>query len=145
MALQEKLEKLPARPGVYLFKDPEGKVLYVGKAVSLRKRVLSYFSPSRPLSGKIHRLLREAKDLDWIVTGSEAEALLYEASFIKEKQPKYNVLFRDDKSYPALKVTVEEAFPRLFIGRGRHEKGIKEIGPFPNAALLKQAFTAVRR
>lgn len=143
--LEEKLAQLPDRPGVYLFKDDHGTVLYVGKAASLRKRVFSYFSPSRPLSGKICRLVQQTEDLEWIGTGSEAEALLFEASLIKEKSPRYNVMFRDDKSYPVLKVTVEEKFPRLFIGRGTHEPGVKTIGPFANATLLKQAFSAIRR
>ena len=142
--VEEKLKSLPDRPGVYLFKDREGKVLYVGKAISLRKRVLSYFQPSRPLTAKLMQLVQQTVDLDWIGTGSEAEALLYEASLIKERQPKYNVAFRDDKSYPYLKVTVDEAFPRLFIGRGTGESGIKSIGPFANAGLLRQAFNAIR-
>ena len=145
MALSEKLKELPDRPGVYLFKDASGRVLYVGKAVSLRKRVLSYFQPGRPLSAKLMQLVRQTADLEWIGTGSEAEALLYESSLIKEKQPKYNVSLRDDKSYPFLKVTVEEEFPRLYIGRGTHEPGVKAIGPFANATLLRQAFGAVRR
>ena len=145
MALSEKLKELPDRPGVYLFKDASGRVLYVGKAVSLRKRVSSYFQPGRPLSAKLMQLVRQTADLEWIGPGSEAEALLYESSLIKEKQPKYNVSLRDDKSYPFLKVTVEEEFPRLYIGRGTHEPGVKAIGPFANATLLRQAFGAVRR
>ncbi len=119
-------------------------MIYVGKAVSLRKRVQTYFQP-RPQAGKVMRMVRQIADCDWIVTGSEAEALLVESSLIKEKQPKYNISLRDDKSYPYLKVTVEERFPRLFIGRGALEPGIKSIGPFTNAALLKQAFRAIRR
>lgn len=144
MVPSEKLKGLPDRPGVYLFKDSSGKILYVGKAISLKHRVGSY-QPGRPLSGRISRLVHEAEDLEWTLSGSEAEALLVESSLIKEHQPKYNVLFRDDKSYPVLKVTVEERFPRLFIGRGARESGIKVIGPFTHAALLKQAFQAIRR
>lgn len=142
--LQEKLKQVPDRPGVYFFKDTEGTVLYVGKATSLRKRVFSYFQPTRPHGPKISWLIQKTVDLEWIVTGSEAEALLYEASLIKEKKPKYNVSFRDDKSYPFIKVTAEEPFPRLFIGRGQ-EPGVKTVGPFANATLLKQAFQAIRR
>ncbi len=162
--VEEKLKTLPDRPGVYIFKGPDGKILYVGKAVSLRKRVLSYFQPGRPLTSKLMQLVEQTADLEWILTGSEAEALLYEAGLIKEKQPKYNVLFRDDKSYPYLKITAEEPFPRLFIGRvapaprhflgskegaasvsrGTGETGIKTIGPFANAGLLRQAFDAIR-
>src|SRR3989338_6641162 len=119
--VEEKLKALPDRPGVYLFKDREGKILYVGKAVSLRKRVSSYFQPARPLTAKLMQMVGQVADLDWILAGSEAEALLYESSQIKESQPKYNVLLRDDKSYPYLKVTVEEPLPRLFIGRGAGE------------------------
>ena len=114
--VKEKLRQLPDRPGVYLFKDRDGKVLYVGKAISLRKRVLSYFQPSRPLTAKLMQLVQQTTDLEWINTGSEAEALLYESSMIKEKQPKYNVSLRDDKSYPYLKVTIEPTAsrPKMF-------------------------------
>ena len=143
--VEEKLKSLPDRPGVYLFKDKEGKILYVGKALSLRKRVHSYFQPGRPLSGKLSLLVGQVAGLDWIPTGSEAEALLFESSLIKENQPKYNVSLRDDKSYPYLKVTLEEEFPRLFVGRGASDPGVKEIGPFTNATLLRQAFQAIRR
>ena len=142
--VEGRLKQLPDKPGVYLFKDREGKVLYVGKALSLKKRVSSYFQPARPLTAKLMQLVGQVADLDWILAGSEAEALLYEAGLIREKQPKYNVLFRDDKSYPYLKVTAEEPFPRLFIGRGTGETGIQAIGPFANAGLLRQAFNAVR-
>lgn len=143
-ALRDKLKQLPETPGVYLFKDREGKLLYVGKALSLRKRVLSYFQPARPLTAKLMSLVRQTAALDWILTGSEAEALLYEQGMIREKQPKYNVLFRDDKTYPYLKVTAEEEFPRLFVGRGPSDPGVKRVGPFANAGLLRQAFGAVR-
>lgn len=143
--VEQKLKTLPDRPGVYFFKDSEGKILYVGKALSLAKRVRSYWQPGRPLTGKLTVLVRQVADLDWIVTGSEAEALLFESSLIKENQPKYNVSLRDDKSYPYLKVTLEEEFPRLFIGRGASDPGVKEIGPFTNATLLHQAFRAIRQ
>lgn len=155
MALQEKIKELPDQPGVYLFRDQAGSLLYVGKAASLRKRVMSYFpslagasqgrQPARPQNAKLIRMVRETSDLEWIRTGSEAEALLYEAMLIKEHQPKYNISLRDDKSYPYLKVTGEEAFPRLYIGRGTHEAGVKTIGPFAEATLLRQAFLAIRR
>ena len=98
MALQEKLRQVPDRPGVYLFKDSEGTILYVGKALSLRKRVFSYFQPGKPLSAKTDQMIRKTSNVEWVVTGSEEEALLYEASLIKQERPKYNVMFRDDKS-----------------------------------------------
>lgn len=145
MDLSPKVKALPDRPGVYLFKDKEGRVIYVGKALSLRKRVSSYFQPGRPLTAKLTQLVRQVADIDWIGTGSEAEALLYESSLIKENQPPYNVSFRDDKSYPYLKITIDEEFPRLFVGRGPDDPGIKSIGPFANATLLHQAVAAIRR
>ncbi len=143
--LKEKLESVPDKPGVYLYKDSRGQVIYVGKALSLRKRVFSYFQPGRPLDAKLSRLVQDIRDIEWIVTGSEAEALLVESGMIKEDQPKYNAFLKDDKSYPYLKVTADEKFPRLFIGRGPHKPGTQEIGPFTNATLLKQAFNAIRR
>jgi len=141
----QRLKELPDSPGVYLFQNARGKVLYVGKAISLRKRVLTYFQSSRPLTKKTMNLVDQTKKIDWINTASEAEALLVEASLIKSKQPKYNVMLRDDKSYPYLRVTVEQAFPRLFVGRGPHEPGTRSIGPFVNASLLKIAFRAIRQ
>ena len=143
--LRAKLTEVPDRPGIYLFKDRHGKIIYVGKALSLKKRVASYFQTGRPSTDKTFRMMNDAEDLEWIVTGSEAEALLFECSTIKEEMPKYNVLLRDDKTYPSLRVTVDEKFPRLFVGRGPHEPGIQEIGPFTNAALLHQALNAIRR
>ena len=145
MALHDTVAALPERPGVYLMKDADGRILYVGKAVNLRKRVASYFQPSRPHEPKTRILVRQIADLEVIQTGSEAEALLYEASLIKEHQPKYNVSLRDDKSYPLIKVTVQDQFPRVFVGRGPSEPGVKEIGPFADATLLRQALRAVRR
>ena len=145
MDWQAKVRELPDRPGVYFFKDGAGRILYVGKAVSLRKRVSSYFQPGRPLTAKLSQLVGQITDIDCIQTGSEAEALLYESVLIKENQPKYNVSLRDDKSYPYLKVTIEEPFPRLFIGRGAGEPGIKTLGPYANATLLRQAVNGIRR
>ena len=153
MDLREKVKALPDTCGVYLMRDSQGRTLYVGKAVNLRKRVASYFpaagkagrQPARPYDPKTRILVRQVADLEVIPTGSEAEALLVEASLIKERQPKYNVAFRDDKSYPLIKVTAQEEFPRLFVGRGTAEPGMTAIGPFTNATLLRQALSAVRR
>lgn len=147
MDLREHVRTLPESPGVYMMKDAAGHTLYVGKAINLRKRVASYFQPARPQDPKTRIMVRQVAELEIVQTGSEAEALLYEASLIKERQPKYNVSLRDDKSYPLIKVTVHEEFPRLFVGRGADEAGagVKAIGPFTNAALLKQAVSAIRR
>jgi excinuclease ABC subunit C len=143
MALEEKIKKAPLGPGVYLFKDSKGQVLYVGKAALLRKRIASYFGS--PQSTKNMQMIKEVEDLDWIVTGSEAEALLVEASLIKEHKTKYNILLRDDKSYPSLRITVEEKYPRLYVGRGAVEPGIKVIGPFTQSTLLRQALLGIRK
>ncbi|MBI4227673.1 MAG: UvrB/UvrC motif-containing protein, partial [Candidatus Omnitrophica bacterium] len=152
MDLRETLAALPETPGVYLMKAADGTVLYVGKALNVRHRVSSYFPayrsgglPARPQHPKTRAMIGQVTAIEVIPTASEAEALLYEASLIKERQPKYNVAFRDDKSYPVIKVTVHEQFPRLFVGRGPHEPGVKEIGPFADAALLRQALAAIRR
>jgi len=152
MDLREHVKALPETPGVYVMKDADGRTLYVGKAVNLRKRVASYFPadragrhPARPHEPKTRIMVRQVADIEVVPTGSEAEALLYEASLIKERQPKYNVLYRDDKSYPLIKVTIHEEFPRIFVGRGREEGRVKVIGPFANATLLRQAVAAIRR
>ena len=137
MALQARLKQLPDQSGVYLFKDRAGTILYVGKARALKKRVSTYFHSGRPQADKQMRLMRDAADLEWIVTGSEAEALLVENALI--------ISLKDDKSYPYLKITAEEAFPRLFVGRGPSEAGVRAIGPFTQAILLHQAFHAIRR
>ncbi len=143
--VQKKLRHLPDKPGVYLFKDEQGRVIYIGKALSLRKRVASYFQIGRPHAAKIDQMVQRVADLDWVVTGSEAEALLMESGLVKEKTPKYNVLLRDDKSYAYLNITADEKYPRLFVARGKPARGVRRIGPFIGGYLLKQAFLAVRQ
>lgn len=143
--VQKKLRHLPDKPGVYLFKDEQGRVIYIGKAVSLRKRVASYFQPGRPHAAKIDQMVRRVTDLDWVVTGSEAEALLMESGLVKENRPKYNVSLRDDKSYAYLNITADEKYPRLFVGRGKTVRGVRRIGPFTGGFLLRQAFLAIRQ
>lgn len=145
MTLHETIKAIPATPGVYLMKDADGTVLYVGKAANLRHRVASYFQPARPHHPKTEVMVGRIADIEVIPTASEAEALLYEASLIKERKPRYNVAYRDDKTYPLIKVTVHEAFPRIFVGRGPSDPGVKLIGPFASAALLRQALAAIRR
>jgi excinuclease UvrABC nuclease subunit len=115
--LHARLRSLPAQPGCYLFKDAQGTVLYVGKAVNLRQRVRSYFQKSAQHSPKTARMVRKIADLEWMVTDSELEALILECNLIKKHRPPYNVLMRDDKSYPYLCLTVTEKFPRLLVTR----------------------------
>ncbi len=134
--LKAKLSTLPKQSGCYLFKDAQGKVLYVGKAVNLRQRVRSYFQKSAHHPPKVQRLTREATDLEWIVTDSELEALILEANLIKKHKPKYNVLMKDDKSYPYLCLTLGEKFPRLMVTRKVRKDGSRYFGPFANSSAV---------
>jgi len=142
-ALRERVAALPEQPGVYLLKDAHGKVLYVGKALSLRTRVASYFRP-RGLAPRIANLMARVADVDVRPTASEAEALLLEAQLIKAQQPHYNVAFRDDKTYPMLKVT-HEPFPRLVVTRRRLSDGASYFGPYTDAGLMHEAVRFLRR
>jgi excinuclease ABC subunit C len=145
--LEQQLEALPARPGVYLFKDTGDNILYVGKAASLRHRVASYLSPSRDMAPKVLRMMAKAVDLDYYVTDSEQEAILLECILIKKHRPHYNVRLKDDKTYPYLKLTVNEDWPRAHLTRRVAKDGAKYYGPFASAgsvhttvALLEKLF-----
>ena len=145
MKFKEFLRDVPDQPGVYIFKDESGKVLYVGKASSLRNRVRSYFQRSKDHGPRIGALVNNIRDMDWIPTATEAEALLYESNLIKEYQPKYNVDLRDSKTYPLIKITMSEEFPRVMIARGRKSDGSLYFGPYTDAALLRAAIKAIRQ
>lgn len=142
-ALRERVAGLPDQPGVYLLKDARGTVLYVGKARSLCKRVASYFRP-RGLAPRVAQMMARVADLDIRPTASEAEALLLEAQLIKEHKAHYNVAFRDDKTYPMLKVT-HEPFPRLLVTRRRLSDGAIYFGPYTEAGLMHEAVQFLRR
>jgi excinuclease ABC subunit C len=148
MDLQEVLKHIPWSSGVYLMKDASDTILYVGKAVCLRKRVQSYFRKPHHDEAKTRLLVRAVKKIDWIVTLSEAEALLLEASLIKKYRPKYNVELRDDKSYPLILITDEE-YPRVEVVRplkGRAGAGEgKLFGPYVDAKLIREALAIIRR
>src|SRR3989338_3962473 len=144
MGIKEKLKKVPDSPGVYLLKDDAGEVLYIGKAKSLSKRVSSYFQENRPKTARIMALVERVKDLDYITTSSEEEALIYEANLIKEKKPKYNVELKDDKSFPFLKLTVNEKFPRLSITRKRLDDGSRYFGPYTRVKQLRKALAIMK-
>ncbi len=143
-ALKKRIEHLPNTPGTYLFKDGGGKPVYIGKALSIRKRVLSHFRSFGETFSKEGVMLGEVRAIDFIETPTEAEALLLEASLVKENQPKYNQALKDDKSYPFLKIT-DEDFPRLLVVRRRKPDGGKYFGPYTNATLLRQAVAMLRR
>lgn len=144
MDLQQTIKALPLSSGVYLMKDAAGKIIYVGKAVSLRKRVQSYFSRSHDHS-KTGRLVREIAHIAYISTDSEAEALILEASLIKEHQPRFNIDLRDDKSYPYIEITGEK-FPRIAVARPRQfTKTSQYFGPYVNPRLIREALTIIRK
>ncbi len=145
MGLAEKLETLPARPGVYLFKDAEGRVLYVGKARVLRDRVRSYFQARRPVDPFRGDMIGQITDLDLVLTDTEMEALALENNFIKRHQPRYNVLLRDDKNHPYLKLTLTEEYPRLHIVRRVAEDGNAYGGPYIPASLGRRTASLVHR
>ena len=143
--LLEEVRSLPDRPGVYVFHDDEGDVLYVGKAKSLRSRVRSYFGRDRNQSLKLRELKRRIRSFDTFVLDSEAEALLLEANLIKEHAPPFNIQLRDDKTYPYIKVTVDEPFPRVFVTRQLERDGSRYYGPFTDVGAMRQALRAVKR
>ncbi len=143
MRLEERIRFLPRSCGVYLFKDASGKILYVGKAANLAKRVKSYFQVSRLLTPKLNALLSQIGDLDYEITDNEVEALLLECNLIKEYHPRYNVSLKDDKRYPYLKITKED-FPRVFVTRKVKSDGAKYFGPYTNAKAIRQTLKLLR-
>src|SRR5512141_484731 len=128
MDLHQKIRTLPTQPGVYLYKNAEGEVIYVGKAKSLRARVRSYFLEGASEDAKTGSLLREAVDVDYIVVDNEKEALALENNLIKQKKPRFNILLRDDKSYPYVKLTAAEHFPRVYVTRRLRKDGSAYYG-----------------
>ncbi len=143
MGIKEKIVKLPDFPGVYLFKDKEQNIIYIGKAASVRKRLRGHFAKDG--SSRHGMLISNVADLDYILTSDESTALLLEAALIKRYNPRYNVLLKDDKSYPRLKLTINEDYPRLLITRKIKPDKALYFGPFTNAKLLREAFKFMRR
>lgn len=141
----QKLKHLPDGPGVYLWKGADGTVLYVGKAKRLRSRVRSYFASDHPFSLKTQHLVRHIADLETIVVPTEAHALILEANLIKEYHPKFNIALRDDKSYPYIKVTVNEPFPRMYVTRRVVGDGAKYFGPYTDVGAMRRALNVVKR
>ena len=141
----EKIPHLPESPGVYLWRDREGTVLYVGKAKRLRSRVRSYVAQDHVESIKTRALMLGAANLETIVVPTEAEALILEANLIKEYHPKYNIALRDDKSYPYIKVTVSEPFPRVWVTRHLEDDGSRYFGPYTDVGAMRRALNVVKR
>src|SRR5215468_4687349 len=145
MTLEEKLASLPDRPGVYLYRDAKAQVIYVGKAASLRGRVRSYFQESRPHDPKTDALIRHVADLEYIVTDNELEALMLEANLVRKHRPRYNIILRDDKHYPFLKLTTDEDFPRLLVARRVQNDGATYYGPFYPATAMRETLRLTRQ
>ena len=141
----EKIPHLPESPGVYLWRDAEGKVLYVGKAKRLRSRVRSYVASDHAESVKTRALMQQVEALDTIVVPSEAHALILEANLIKEYKPRFNIALRDDKSYPYIKVTVQEPFPRVWVTRRLQNDGARYFGPYTDVGAMRRSLDVVKR
>ncbi|MBL7209151.1 MAG: excinuclease ABC subunit UvrC [Dehalococcoidia bacterium] len=141
--VETQLRALPAKPGVYLFKDNQGKVIYVGKAASLRHRVRAYFSPSTNLSSKLQRLAASISDFESILTDSEQEALILECTLIKKHRPRYNVRLKDDKTFPYLKIDLNNDWPSVRITRRLQKDGGKYFGPFASASSVRKTLRLI--
>lgn len=143
--IEEELKKLPTKPGVYIMHDETDEIIYVGKAISLRNRVRQYFQSSRNKSVKIEQMVARIERFEYIITDSELEALVLECNLIKEHRPKYNTMLKDDKTYPYIKVTVGEAFPRVLFSRERKKDKSKYFGPYTSAGAVKDTIELIRK
>ncbi len=143
--LEDQLKQLPAKPGVYLFRDSKGDVLYVGKAKTLRPRVRSYFQRGQDGRAQIQYLPDRVADIEVIVTGSEVEALHLEQNLVKRHRPPFNVRLRDDKSFPYIAVTMEDEYPRVMFTRERHRQGVWYFGPYANAKKVRETLDVLNR
>ena len=143
--IQEELKKLPGKPGVYLMHDEKDAIIYVGKAISLKNRVRQYFQSSRNKGAKIEQMVTHISRFEYIVTDSELEALVLECNLIKEHRPKYNTMLMDDKTYPFIKVTVNEPFPRVMMVRRMKKDKAKYFGPYTSAGAVKDTIELIRK
>ncbi|MFI4993187.1 MAG: excinuclease ABC subunit UvrC [Solirubrobacterales bacterium] len=146
MSLAEQRRSLPEEPGVYLFRDEQGRVIYVGKANSIRKRVASHFSKAQVSSSPGHaEMVASVENLEYVVVASEAEALLAEQSFIKQYRPRFNIRLRDDKSYPFIAISLDEDYPRVYFTRERHRPGRAYFGPYSNAKRVRSTLEVLAK
>ncbi|MCA1708799.1 MAG: GIY-YIG nuclease family protein, partial [Actinobacteria bacterium] len=134
---------IPTRPGCYMFRDQVGRVIYVGKAKSLRSRLSNYFA--QELHPRTEAMVEAAADVEWIVTETEVQALHLELNLIKQHRPRYNVRYRDDKSYPYLAITLDEEIPRARVMRGTKRKGVRYYGPFAHAYAIRETLDLLLR
>lgn len=142
--IDEELKKLPDKPGVYLMKDEKGQIIYVGKAVSLKKRVRQYFQSSRNKTPKVNAMVKKIDEFEYIITDTEVEALILESNLIKKHKPKYNILLRDDKQYPYIKVTTNEKYPRVIKVRKVKKDGAKYFGPYTSNGAVNDTLDIIR-
>ena len=143
--IQEELKKLPARPGVYIMHDEKDHIIYVGKAISLKNRVRQYFQTSRNKGVKIEQMVTHIRRFEYIVTDSELEALVLECNLIKEHHPKYNTMLMDDKTYPFIKVTVNEPFPRVMLSRKMKKDKARYFGPYTSAQAVRDTIDLIHK
>ena len=143
--IEEDLKKLPEKPGVYLMHDDKDEIIYVGKAISLKNRVRQYFQSSRGKTAKINRMVSRIARFEYIVTDSELEALVLECNLIKEHKPRYNTMLKDDKSYPYIKVTVGEPFPRVLFSRDMKRDKSRYFGPYTSAGAVKDSIGLIHK
>lgn len=137
--LEERLKALPEMPGVYIMKDKSDEIIYVGKAINLKKRVSQYFNNSKSHSLKVMNMVKNISDFEYIIVNNEVEALILESNLIKKNRPKYNIILRDDKQYPYIKITVNEKYPRILKTRKVERDGAKYFGPYPSAYSVNEA------
>lgn len=142
--IEEELKKLPDKPGVYLMKDDRGQIIYVGKAISLKKRVRQYFQSSRNNTPKVNAMVKKIKEFEYIITDNEVEALILESNLIKKHKPKYNILLRDDKQYPYIKITTNEKYPRVIKVRKILKDGAKYFGPYTSAGAVNDTLEIIK-
>lgn len=143
--IQEELKKLPSKPGVYLMHDEKDEIIYVGKAICLKNRVRQYFQSSRNKTAKIEQMVSRIHHFEYIITDSELEALVLECNLIKEHQPRYNTMLKDDKAYPYIKVTVNESFPRILFAREMKKDKCKYFGPYSSGGAVKDTLELLRK
>ena len=143
--IEEELKKLPAQPGVYIMHDAKDEIIYVGKAISLKNRVRQYFQSSRNKTAKIEQMVSRIVRFEYIITDSELEALVLECNLIKEHQPRYNTMLKDDKAYPYIKVTVAEDFPRVLFSRTMAKDKNKYFGPYTSAGAVKDTIDLIHK
>ena len=142
--ISKQLKQLPTSPGIYLMRDAEGNILYIGKAANLRNRVRSYFGAGKKLSSKLERMVARVNNLDFFIASSEQEALILELNLIKRHHPRYNVRLKDDKTFPYLKIDTSQDWPGVYITRRLEEDGGRYFGPFASAKSVRQTLKVLK-